>query len=82
MYIIKEVQLECGCCLELTVSKDGKTVKVKCHSLEEGMSEAKKRTRLSSMEAENEKNLYILSNKKFYSIILVMINRVPKVPSL
>jgi hypothetical protein len=42
MYTVNELDLDCGCCLELTVSKDGKTVKVICHSLEEGMEKAKK----------------------------------------
>ena len=42
MYTIDEKELECGCCIELSVSRSGKTVRVICHSLEEGMEKAKK----------------------------------------
>ena len=42
MYTVDEKELDCGCCIELTVSRYGKSVKVICHSLEEGMEKAKK----------------------------------------
>ena len=42
MYTFKEKDLDCGCCIELTVSKADKSVKAICHSLEEGIEKAKK----------------------------------------
>ena len=42
MYVIKEKDLDCGCCIELEVTHKDKTVKIVCHSAEEGLEEAKK----------------------------------------
>ena len=41
MYTITESDMDCGCCIELTVSDGNSTVTVVCHSAEEGIAKAK-----------------------------------------
>ena len=42
MYTFKEKDLDCGCCIELTVTKDDKSVIVVFNSIEEVIEKAKK----------------------------------------
>ena len=47
MYTLKEKDLDCGCCIELEVTKDDKKVLIVCHTAEEGLEKAKKMLELN-----------------------------------